>query len=113
MTELGHNISLNQAVDLLSEIDEDGSGSIDFKEFYDMLEGRSSAGGDLVDKLRESAITQVDAAERGMWARGVFLRFPSGVYRPVFSMEARDKAINRMGAEDTFFVDPRVKQKAN
>jgi Ca2+-binding EF-hand superfamily protein len=108
MTSLGHIISREEAVSLLQAIDADNSGSMDFNEFFDMIEGRSGAGSELVEKLRASAFSKVDDQERRKWAHGVFLRFPSGVYHPVFSMEARNKAINELGAVDTVDVDPRA-----
>lgn len=111
MQSLGHTISLEQADEMVNEIDEDGSGTIDLQEFMNMFEGSGKGGGGLVDVLREASFSSFEKAERDMWARGMFLRFRSGEYRPVFSMEARKKAIT-MGAEDTGTVDPRVKQKA-
>ena len=37
MRTLGHNPSKNELIDMISEVDKDGSGSIDYKEFQQLM----------------------------------------------------------------------------
>ena len=75
---LGHEMDESKLAVLVQEIDSDGSGTIEFDEFLQMVQS-SDIGGDAAQALREQTFGEMDADQRFEWARGKILRFRNGV----------------------------------
>jgi Ca2+-binding EF-hand superfamily protein len=89
---LGHPMEPDELAALVKEVDEDGSGMIEFDEFLRMVQS-SKMGGAAAAVLREQAFGEMDAEERYDWARGKILRFRNGVFHSVFSKDAFESAL--------------------
>ena len=85
------------------EIDGDGSGTIDFDEFYAMVKkamadesgGRGSA---LAMAMVEHSFAAMGDEIKYKWARGTMVRMPNGLYATVFS-EENLSSVMESGAE--------------
>ena len=89
MQSLGVSATEQEINAMVSEIDSDGSGTIDFDEFKTMvhkaMEDGSGRGSRLAMAMVQHSFAAMGDEVKYKWARGTIIRLPNGLYAPVFS----------------------------
>lgn len=89
MQSLGVSATEQEINAMVSEIDSDGSGTIDFDEFKTMvhkaMEDGSGRGSKLAMAMVQHSFAAMGDEVKYKWARGTIIRLPNGLYAPVFS----------------------------
>lgn len=103
MQSLGVSVTEQEIDTMVQEIDEDGSGTIDFLEFKTMVQksmadGSSHGSSRLMEAMVEHSFAAIDDEVKYKWARGTIVRLPNGLYAPVFS-EDNLSAAQKEGAQ--------------